>query len=303
MRKLYLTPLIALSAIGLIAMVSGSANALMTTENPKSNSYGIEGKISSPPPTQGAYITAPSGGQSYNSSPITISGSCPRGLLVEVYDNGVLVGSTMCQNGSFSLQISLFPGQNDLTAIVLDDLGQKGPASNTVSVAYTSASFGAFASYITLTSSYGRRAADPGSQLTWPLQLSGGTGPYAFSIDWGDGSAPDLQSQAVAGIVNIKHTYKKAGIYRVTIKVTDANGSSGFLQLIAVANGAASSAVQTGDEQTAATKVVETKILWEPMVILSFFVIIAFWLGRRYEMRALRNKLERDAAMIKKLNI
>jgi PKD repeat protein len=275
----------------------------ITPDSPKSSAYGVEGRISSPPPSQAAHIVAPSGNQTYTNPLISVSGSCLKGLLVEVYSNGVLVGSTMCQSGSFSLQIYLFPGQNELTALVRDNLGQQGPVSNTVIVTYSSASFEAFATAITLTSAYGRRAADPGSELTWPLQLSGGTGPYAFSIDWGDGSAQDLMSQSFAGIVNIKHTYKSAGIYRVTIKVSDHNGANGFLQLIAVANGAASSKIQTGDSNDSNAKTVQTKVLWGPAIVCLALLIPAFWLGRRYEMRALRKKLEHDAQMIQHLNV
>src|SRR5690606_24847963 len=94
-----------------------------------------------------------------------------------------------------------------------------------------------FAEQITLTSTYGRRSAAVGSNLSWSLQLSGGTAPYAFSIDWGDGSDLELKSQALAGVITIQHVYKSAGVYQINIKVTDANGVTAFLQLVAVANG------------------------------------------------------------------
>jgi len=87
------------------------------------------------------------------------------------------VGAINCTTGSFSLQVSLFTGQNDLTTVQFDDLGQAGPQGNTVTVSYNNASFAAFGTLITLTSNYGRRAANPGQTLTWPLLLSGGTGP------------------------------------------------------------------------------------------------------------------------------
>lgn len=273
----------------------------LTTQNPKANSFGMEGKISAPPPTQGATITAPSGGQTYTTPLITVSGSCPKGLLVEILDNGVMVGSTFCENGSFSVLISLFAGQNDLSARVIDDLGQVGPPSNVVTVNFNNGQFTAFGAIITLTSNYSRRAADPGSTLTWPLQLSGGTGPYAFSIDWGDGSELQLMSQATAGLINISHVYKSAGIYRVTIKVVDANGATGFLQVIAVANGDAQAKIVNTDEKPAKIEY-RNKILWIPAALVFFLLLPAFWLGRRYEMRAFRKRLERDAEMVRKLD-
>lgn len=275
----------------------------LTTENPRSNSFGMEGTIAAPPPTEGARIIVPSGGQTFNQPVITVSGVCPEGLLVELLDNGVMVGSTFCEEGSFSLQISLFPGQNDLSAKVRDDLGQEGPDSNVVTVRYETpdAEFSAFAEAIILTSAFSRRAADPGSTLTWPLQLSGGTGPYAFSINWGDGSEPVLLSQATAGVFSINHVYNEPGIYRVIIRVTDTNGVTGFLQVIAISNGDAEAAIVSLTEQPERV-VIRTRILWIPAAIVLFLMIPAFWLGRRHEARAIRKRIERDAEMIRRLD-
>ncbi len=266
--------------------------------NPKPGSIGLEATKTQPPPTQGATITTPGSGSSFANSPITVNGICPNGLLVQVYNNGVMVGSVMCAGGSFSIQVSLFAGANELSALVYDDLDQVGPASNTVTVNYTDTRFTAFGSLITLTSSYGRRSAQVGNPLSWPLQLSGGTGPYAFSIDWGDGSKPELKSQALSGVVTILHTYKKAGIYRVNITVTDVNGVAAFLQLIAVSSGkvdgetAGASASDT--DSKAATP--PPQILWAPTAVSLVLLFPAFLLGRLSQITSLRNKMlkERD---------
>lgn len=264
------------------------------TPNPKPGSYGLEATKKQAPPTQGASITLPGNGASFSTSPIDVRGICPTGLLVQVYNNGVMVGSVMCTNGNFSLQVSLFVGANELSAIVYDDLEQAGPTSNTVTVNYNNSSITAFGQLITLTSSYGRRAAPAGSALSWPLQLSGGTGPYAFSIDWGDGSQPELKSQALAGLVTISHTYKKAGIYQVNIRVTDANGVSAFLQVIAVASGKIDEApAASTDGNKDKERVI---ILWIPAAVALFLLFPAYWVGRRSQLISIRNKMlkERD---------
>jgi len=255
---------------------------------PKPGSYGLQATKTQPPPEIGATITTPGSGSSFTTSPITVTGICPSGLLVEVYNNNVMVGSVMCVNGSFSIQISLFAGVNELSVSVYDDLDQMGPASNVVTVNYTDTRFTAFGSLMTLTSSYGRRSAPTGSELTWPLQLSGGTGPYAFSIDWGDGTANDLKSQTLAGLVTILHTYKKAGIYQVNVKVTDVNSVSAFLQVVALGNGKVEAAPQTTE-----TKVV-TQILWIPAAIALALLVPTYWLGRRSQIVSLRNKMLKD---------
>lgn len=264
----------------------------ITPPDPKPGSYGLEATKRKAPPTQGATITTPGNGAGFSNSPITVNGICPDDLLVQIYNNGVMVGSVLCKSGSFGLQVSLFAGVNELSALVYDELDQVGPASNVVTVNYTDTRFTAFGELITLTSSFGRRAAPVDTTLGWPLQLSGGTGPYAFSIDWGDGSKPELKSQALSGQVIIDHVYKKAGIYQVNIMVTDVNGVSAFLQLIAVSSGqvvdaaaGATSGAKTGDT---------VRILWVPAAVALLLLFPAYWLGRRSQLVALRNKMLKD---------
>ena len=280
-------------------ILSSPVSALdpIQTPNPMPGSYGLEATKTQPPPTQGATITTPGNGGSFATSPVTVNGICPAGLLVQIYNNNVMVGSVMCSNGSFSLEVSLFAGTNELSAIVYDDLEQAGPASNVVTVTYTDTSFTAFGTLMTLTSSYGRRSAAASSPLTWPLQLSGGAGPYAFSVDWGDGSGPELKSQALAGVVTIDHVYKKAGIYQVNVRVTDVNGVSAFLQLVAVASGKVDGATATqADSRNGQTDAAPAQVLWVPTVTSLALLAPSYWLGRRSQLLSLRKKMlkERD---------
>lgn len=264
------------------------------TPDPKPGGFGIEATKKQEPPTSGASITTPGNGSSFSVSPITVNGICPNGLMVQVYNNNVMVGSTMCDSGSFRLEISLFAGTNELKAIVYDDLEQAGPESNTVTVQYTDTSFKAFGELITLTSSYGRRSSPTSSQLVWPLQLSGGTGPYAFSIDWGDGSEPQLQSQSLAGVLDISHKYKKAGIYQVNVKVTDANGVSAFLQVVAVASGKVDGDQAGFGASEVKSESTRVEVLWIPTILALILLAPVFWLGRRSQLVSLHNKMEKE---------
>jgi hypothetical protein len=283
--------------LALFVLVRPTA-ALTPIENPepKPGSFGLEATKTQDPPTQGATITTPGNGASFNTSPITVNGICPNDLLVQVYNNSVMVGAVMCTNGSFSLQVSLFAGTNELTAIVYDNLDQAGPVSNTVTVTYNNTNFTAFGALVTLTSSYGRRSAPAGNELTWPLQLSGGTGPYAFSLDWGDGTATELKSQSLAGLVNITHSYKKAGIYQANIKVTDVNGVSAFLQVIAVASGKVDANTSTPD---GANGEPVAKVLWVPAAVSFVLLPVTYWLGRRSQLVSLRNKMLKERESFK----
>lgn len=293
-RCLALSSKLALSAALLCSLMVATVlpvSAASPVENPQGGSIGLEGKIPSAPPTRGATITTPSNGQSFGKTPITVAGLCPKGLLVKVFSNNVFVGSVQCDTGSYSLQVDLFSGANDLVARVYDAFDQAGPDSNIVRVTYNDAQFNPFGySQLSLTSPYAQRGADPGQTLTWPIILSGGTGPYAISVDWGDSKTSDLISQQFTGTIDLKHVYDSAGMYRVIIKATDKNGLTAYLQLVAIANGAITSNTTNGDNNKEPTVI--TRIMWIPAAICIVLVGVAFWLGKRYELASIRKHLE-----------
>lgn len=254
----------------------------------ESGAVGIQATIPSPPPSRGATIAVPSNGAVFTSVPITVSGICPTGLLVKVFANNIFVGSVVCANGSYSLQVDLFSGQNDLVARDYDALDQAGPDSSTVSVNFSDAQFTQFGSQLTLSSAYAERGATPGQTLDWPILMNGGTGPYAISIDWGDGST-SLQSASTAGTINLSHTYNTAGIYKIIVKATDKNGNEAFLQLVGQATGA----IQSSSKPSGGT-IVKTKVLWWPTLVTFPLIISTFWLGRRHELRSLQEGIEKS---------
>lgn len=266
--------------------------AAPAANNPQSGSMGVSGVIGSAPPTRGATITTPTNGQTFTNTPIRVAGLCPTGLLVKIFSNNVFMGSVMCTNGSYSIQIDLFSGRNDLVARVFDSLDQAGPDSNIVRVEFNDQQFSSSGSSgLILTSDYARRGTNPKTPLVWPIVLSGGTGPYAISIDWGDSKPSDLISRQFPGSFDISHIYDQAGIYTITIKATDKDGLTAYLQLIGIANGAITSNAETGDDEP--TIITITKIIWLPAALMLPLILIAFWLGRKYELSSLKKHLAR----------
>jgi hypothetical protein len=257
----------------------------------ESGSMGIEGEIPSNPPTTAPGISIPRNGQVFTNTPITVSGTCSKSYLVEIFKNNVFAGSVVCKNGSYSLQIDLFDGQNDLIARQYDSLNQVSPDSAAVTVTFnnTVANSG---SRPTITTNFAKRGADPGETLSWPITLSGGTGPYAISVDWGDKSTLQLISRSNPGLFNIQHVYTQSGIYNVTVKVTDANGASAFLQVVGISNGPIQQTSSTGG-QAAPTVKTERVIIWWPMLILLVLTIVAFWLGKQHQLATIRGRLHR----------
>ena len=268
--------------VGLFLAVSSlvpSISAYAANPAPQSGSIGLEGKISTAPPKTAATIAVPSSGATFTTVPITVSGLCTTGLLVKIFSNGIFVGSTVCSGGSYSLKVDLFAGRNDLVARVYDALDQAGPDSNTVTVTFNDAQFLRFGTQLSLTSPYGERGAPPGTELDWPVLLSGGVGPYAISTDWGDGTSAELVSSSVSGTITLKHTYKTAGIYTVVVKATDKNGAVAFLQLVGQATGA----IQ--NNKSGGNTTVVNRVVWWPVVVMLPLLLVSFWLGGRYQIK------------------
>lgn len=112
----------------LAASMSWSSRAATTT---------LDLTVLGPPPPIGSTIDSPLDGDTTTTSPISVYGSCPVGLLVEIWRNGVFAGSDFCDgSGLFSVLVGLSSGSNQLVARTADALGQYGPDSLTVSITY-----------------------------------------------------------------------------------------------------------------------------------------------------------------------
>ncbi len=280
--------LLVLPFIGTIIFSSQAALAAPPAQNPQNGSVGLQGEIPSNPPTKGPVITIPGNGQNFSSTPIAVAGTCQSGLLVQIYKNNVFSGSVTCSGGSFSLQIDLFDGRNDLIARQYDTLNQASPDSNTVTVNFNALKPSP-GPRISLTTEFAKRGALPGSTLSWPITLSGGAGPYAISVDWGDKSSPDLMSRTSPGDITLEHVYKLAGVYNVLIKATDANGETAFLQVVGIGNGP----IQQTSANKGSSGSTIVKVIWWPLLVCLVMIISTFWLGRRQQIAQIRTRLRK----------
>ena len=296
MKRRYFSNLLSslLLSSALLGSIAAPVSALGSSNPNQSSATGVQGTISSPPPQTAATIVTPVSGRVYTSVPVTVSGLCTTGLLVKVFSNNIFVGSVQCVGGSYSLQIDLFSGQNDIVSRVYDALDQAGPDSSTVTVTFQDGQFAAFGQRISLSSTLAKLGANVGSNLSWPIILSGGTGPYAISVDWGDNSAASLQSQPFAGTFTISHAYEAAGIYRVIVKATDSTGAEAFLQLVGVGNGAVTQSTTSNGSGSKGTGTVQTQYVWWPVLAVVPIMLAAFWIGKRYELSEIHKQIERQ---------
>ncbi len=267
----------------LLAGFSVGTQAADPAVNPQSGSVGLTGVVRGPAPKTAATIVSPRSGSRTSTIPITVSGTCPTNTFVTVTKNSVFGGVTTCgDDGTFSLLVDLFDGQNTLLARVADALGQFGPDSTPVTVFYDAPSLslpgGSIGKQLFLESSVTVLGVDPNQESGRTAVIVGGVGPYAVSWDWGDGETT-LSSQASDGTITAKHAYTRAGTYRVILRVTDSAGNSAVLQRVTVGNGPVEKSGTTGGNGLGAVPGVLLSA-W-PLYILAVLMVLFFWLGER----------------------
>jgi hypothetical protein len=295
----------------LAIMILGPAHSVWAQSASQSGSVGVGGVVSAPAPATAPIISQPNTGTSVTKVPVTVNGICTDELLVKLFKNGVFAGSTQCSGGSFTMLLDLFNGRNDIAARQYDLLDQESPQSAVVSVLYNDNLPNSTASErVTLTTNFAKKGADPGQKLIWPFALSGGTGPYAVTVEWGDGEN-DPYSVAVPGEFAIDHNYKNPGSYTVVVKAVDINGKTALIQVVAISNGAlaqdningtsatggvatskSGGSKGTGSSASGSDAQPATRIVWQPAAIMIPFVVSTFWLGKRYAIHRLRKKIE-----------
>jgi hypothetical protein len=283
-----------LLSIGAVAPVT----AIGSPEPTQKGAFGMQGTISSPPPTTPATITTPANNTTSNNANITVNGLCTNGLLVKIFNNGVFVGSVQCQGGSYSIAVDLFNGTNKLRARVFDALDQAGPDSNEVAIQLADNNDITTTARLTLTSNIAKLGAPINTKLTWPIIMSGGQAPYAVSVDWGDGSASDILSVLTPGTFDISHTYRTAGVYRVIVRATDKSGVVAYLQLVGVGSGEVTqTTMDASGKNGGGQTIVKERYVWWPTLLLIPFILVSFWVGTRYELLAIHRRLQRQTQM------
>jgi hypothetical protein len=259
----------------------------------------ITASVPAAPLTTPAVITSPTNGFTFNNQNIVVEGYCPDGSYVNVYDNGLFGGTSMCTTGgTFQLQLSLYLGENILVARPYNVTNQPGPNSSDVDVTYmlpaTAIPPTTPVLPLLLVSSFQYQTFGVNNTFSWQVQIKGGKPPITLTINWGDGK----QSQVITdahGYLNIKHNFSQQGYYPVIVKATDANGTTHILQLAALIRNPNSANIfstnYTLPTPTASglMKFFETArnwlwVAWPSLVILGL-MIASFWLGERQEYR------------------
>jgi hypothetical protein len=268
-------------------------------------------QITAEPLLEGALITSPADGTSFTAKPVDISGTCPSDSYISLYDNSVFAGSAWCTNNVFNIQADLVSGAHTLVAQDFNVADNPGPSVAAVNVTYappaptappsqSGAPVSKLASPSSTTSDqplrvssdYHFQAFDSDSDFSWQITLVGGTAPYDVHLEWGDSQSGTMMAKN--RVFNITHVYKTTGYYPVKIKVTDAKGQVGFLQIAALikvpgALGFLDSYNNPANQPAVAHLSLGAKIkkwLWIiwPVYVTTILMAVSFWLGERQEL-------------------
>jgi hypothetical protein len=269
-------------------------------------SISVSGVVPGPPPDQPAVITSPSNNSVVADSIITVKGICKASLVVEIYRNDVLAGSTICEADSFELSVNLLAGPNRLKARVYDTLGQYGPDSAEITVVYEVPAASEKASPPGVVTSEFIVTAKPlqhfllqKQRLTVTYTISGGQKPYALAFNWDDNSEIEAVSAAEEGQYNIAYTYNKTGKRTVNISASDTLGAKTTFQFVIIVGpytGVATPSISSAGCGTGSSPlscfVSEripgfVKIAWPALGIASLMTV-SFWLGEKFMLARLR---------------
>lgn len=300
----------------LAASMSWSSRAATTTLNLT---------VFGPPPSSGSTITSPADGAVTATSPISVYGTCPSGLLIEIWRDGLFAGSDFCDgSGLFSVLVTLNTGANHLVARTADALGQYGPDSSSVTVTYSpppptpTPTPSASPAPLTPTPQPTTRptsspvfpvpkptsvpapgplvldpgrhfyqTVEPGTPVDFELAVSGGTAPYRVAWDYGDGHT-EQTTAAQAGPLKATHSYTAAGAYQVTVRVRDATGRTALIQLAVIVSGPTGVPTSTTHDDGL------LGFVW-PLLVLVALIVLSFWLGERHKLDQARQTLPLDS--------
>lgn len=236
-----------------VFFVSNQTFAAPITSNGAVN---VSGTVYGPPPIVPAIITSIASGQRFTNSPITVSGTCGPNLIVKIFKNNIFAGSAVCSNdGKFTILVDLLYGKTELRVRNYDFQDQAGPESMVLAVYYdvpsvtTEPANGnnstvqapsnnnepSAANQLIIKTDVTHRGVTPNVDFEWPIEIVGGTPPYAVNISWGDGTT-SLISRKDGSTFNLHHKYVKNGNYTITINVVDVLGRKTSIQLIALAS-------------------------------------------------------------------
>lgn len=272
-----------------VMVVFGSA-LLFIHQAATAANLNVNAKVAAPIPTAPAEITSPVSGFISNDDNIIVSGACPiinPSIIVVILRDNSFVGSGGCSsNGSFFASVHLNAGDNVLVPIVQTITYDFGTAGGATTISYRQPSI--VSPGQSETNSLVVTVKNPlvvyrsDQLLEWHVNISGGQLPYDLTVNWGDGHST-TNSVNEMGQYNLSHVYGGSSTYHIKVSVKDAVGQEFQLSVVAVT--LLGQIAQSGGN--AVNKDVVNSLMSFNTVFIVYWinvaVIIAFWVGTRYE--------------------
>lgn len=256
------------------------------------DTYTVTATVPAPMPAGVPEITSPTDGMTISGDSVNVSGTCPvitPAIIVAIYRDSTLIGSTECRaDGAFFVAVPLAYGANVLTATVVTITGGIGGTSAPVTVTHPQPviptiggqSVGQLADMalpIHITSPDKFVLLGPDGSAAWHGSISGGTPPYAVSIEWGDGET-DKHTITDHAERLYTHRYGTLHPYSITVRVTDARDGTSTFRTVAVtlALHALQGVKDSGSGQLPPLMVFIDKYMWQ-IYIVTLSGLIFLW--------------------------
>jgi hypothetical protein len=270
------------------------------------------------PPSTGAVITSPQTKSKVKKPLLQVTGTCPSGNIAAVYNNGQFAGSTIClTDNSFQATVQLRVGINTLQAQNYDDLNQSGPATSQIEVVFEPDNPALpipavvnTADDITLDPSIPDTLApqpsenpchapvDPeattelsltvscvtrnifvGEKISLPISVLGGIGPYALSVDWGEGDSAQLYSLSKPGHHQLSHAYSVPRIKNISLLVADSSGQTYQLGTVISINDDGSDEITAAGVSPFQNALNNLTGIWLEVSVPLYWAVVTLFLG------------------------
>lgn len=305
-------PLLSLLAAALLGLGFCGARAL-------AEDYNVNAVVPYATPNQAATVDSPVSGAVVHDAQQTVSGTCQTASppnVVSVWRDGQLLGSAACLGGSYSLNVVLQLGQNNLVVRTANLNGIYGPDNAVIVVSFelpvvaeplptgvnqptttsqqTSAINKGGLSNLQITTQTPFSVLSPDNNVvSIQVVVAGGQHPYVLQLNWGDGST-ESRSIEQPGTYEFTHTYRVQRSYTVHVQARDVLGSYSEYVYAVVSNKqvVAPSQKSTTKAGTATGYHISARwYYWLLGIFLIFFLVMSYWFGwhraqRRFEQKA-----------------
>lgn len=228
---------------------------------------------------------------------VTIRGTAPpySHIVITIHSDPIICITNADANGNWSCTLAqpLSPGEHTVNVVATTPQGQVlvFPGYQIVVSAALKPLQSVHLAPFLVTADFKYKPRISGQSFDLVMGLSGGTGPYAVTIHWGDGTQSTF-ARGDGSDFSAPHTYKLSRrnqqTYLVKIEAVDSTGRTAYLQVAELvhAQGSTIGLPVIGDIGANTPPLSQLKqglwLVW-PAYAVASLMVLSFWLGERQE--------------------